>query len=118
MYGTIISARIKRARKLAGFSQKQLGIAAGMDEFVASARVNQYETGKHLPDYYTVVKIANALGLPPAYFYTDDDVLADIIIYYGHLGATERRKLLSLIQSFIRYHRQGMESDCKVALPE
>lgn len=41
-------------RKAEGQSQKQLGILAGMDEFAASARMNQYEKGVHAPDFKTV----------------------------------------------------------------
>ena len=37
---TIFSRRLKEARLAAGFSQKNLGIAAGIDEFVASTRIN------------------------------------------------------------------------------
>jgi transcriptional regulator with XRE-family HTH domain len=46
-----VSKRRKDARIAAGLSLKSLGIAAGIDEFSASARMNQYETGKHTPDY-------------------------------------------------------------------
>ncbi|EDH9073974.1 transcriptional regulator, partial [Salmonella enterica subsp. enterica serovar Agbeni] len=34
----IFCKRLKEARLAAGFSQKKLGIAAGIDEFVASTR--------------------------------------------------------------------------------
>ncbi|KTC81709.1 helix-turn-helix domain-containing protein [Legionella brunensis] len=42
--------RVKEARLATKFSQKELGIAAGIDQFSASPRINQYETGKHTPD--------------------------------------------------------------------
>lgn len=64
-----ISKRLKEARLAAGMSQKQLGIASGIDEFVASARMNQYETGKHTPEYSVLATIAKVLDLPAAYFY-------------------------------------------------
>jgi transcriptional regulator with XRE-family HTH domain len=38
--------RLKEARAALGLSQKQLGVEAGLDEFVASARINRYELGK------------------------------------------------------------------------
>ena len=60
--------RLKEARKKAGISQKNLGIAAGIDEFSASARMNQYETGKHTPDFLTLSKIAKVLKTPVAFF--------------------------------------------------
>jgi transcriptional regulator with XRE-family HTH domain len=71
--------RLKEARISAGISQKQLGIAAGVDEFSASPRINQYETGKHTPDFSTLKRIAMVLSVPTAYFYAEEDELAEII---------------------------------------
>lgn len=93
-----IPKRLKEARIAAGLSQKRLGIAAGIDEFVASARVNQYETGKHTPDYSILGKLAKVLGYPIAYFYSNDDILAEIIYYYGKLDGTNKRKLINYIK--------------------
>ncbi len=41
--------RLKEARKAMGLSQEKLGIKAGIDEFSASARMNQYEKGSTYP---------------------------------------------------------------------
>ena len=46
-------ARLKQARLAMCLSQKQLGVQAGIDEFVASTRINRYELGIHKPDYLT-----------------------------------------------------------------
>ena len=82
---TPIPRRLKEAREAAGLSQKQLGIKAGIDEFSASARMNQYETGKHTPDFFTLQRIGKFLKVPTAYFYTTEDKLAKVIkIYYQH----------------------------------
>ena len=48
-----IAHRLSFARKAKDISQKQLGIMAGIDEFSASPRINQYERGKHVPDFAT-----------------------------------------------------------------
>ena len=37
--------RLKEIRVEQGLSQKQLGIQAGLDQFVASTRINRYELG-------------------------------------------------------------------------
>lgn len=95
-----ISKRLKQARLQAGISQKQLGIKSGIDEFVASARMNQYETGKHTPEFSVLATIAKALNLPAAYFYTNDDVLAEIISTYSELDASQRKKFLKIMQGF------------------
>lgn len=93
-----IIKRLKEARLAVAMSQKQLGIAAGIDEFVASARMNQYETGKHTPSFSMLEKIAKILNVPTAYFYTNDDLLADLIASYEKLSAKERRSVFKYIK--------------------
>lgn len=93
-----ISKRLKEARQEAKLSQKQLGIASGIDEFVASARMNQYETGKHVPDFTVIQNIAKVLKVPPSFFYTVEDDLADIIKLYGRISKKEQTKLLTLLK--------------------
>ena len=65
-----------------------------MDEFSASARMNQYEVGKRTPDYSTLKRIAKVLGYPPAYFYTEDDLVAEIISCASKLNKEDKRVLL------------------------
>lgn len=77
----IFIKRFKEARKAKKFTQENLGIAIGLDEFVASSRINRYEKGVHLPDLSTLNNIAKALEVPPAYFFADDD-LAQLILAY------------------------------------
>ena len=74
--------RLKEARKAAKYTQEQLGIEAGIDEGSASARMNQYEKGIHAPDFTMVKSIANVLSMPTAYFYCEEDELAQIIRNY------------------------------------
>ena len=74
-----VSKRLREARMDADLSQKSLGIKAGIDQFSASARMNQYEVDKHVPDFGTVKHIAKVLKLPTAYFYCEDDKLAEKI---------------------------------------
>lgn len=71
--------RFKQARKAKKLTQEKLGIAIGLDEFVASSRINRYEKGVHLPDLTTLNNIAIALDVPPAYFFADEE-LAQIIL--------------------------------------
>ena len=81
-------ARLKQARLAAGLSQKMLGIEAGIDPFVASARINRYELGKHKTDLLTVRKLAEVLKVPMAFFYSDtDDDIAELLL--GHARASE-----------------------------
>ncbi len=87
--------RLKEARIAAKISQRQLGIVSGIDEFSASPRINQYETGKHTPDFLTLKRIADVLSVPTAYFYAEDDNLATIIKSFHHLEPSAQIALLS-----------------------
>ena len=42
--------------------------------------MNHYETGRHTPEFEVIKKIAEVLDLPVAYFYCEEDWLADEII--------------------------------------
>jgi transcriptional regulator with XRE-family HTH domain len=90
-----VAKRLKEARLAAGLSQKSLGIAAGIDEFSASARMNQYETGKHVPDYLTLALIAKVLKLPVAYFYADNQELASFIKLFNSLSKNEKETIFN-----------------------
>ena len=63
-------------------SQEKLGVAAGIDEFTASARINQYERGKHVPDIQTLKRLAEVLEVPLPYFYAEEDALATLILEF------------------------------------
>jgi transcriptional regulator with XRE-family HTH domain len=75
----VFSRRLREAREAHNVSQRTLGIEAGLDEFVASTRVNRYETGVHQPDLQTMQRLAEVLNMPLAYFYAEDDELAQLI---------------------------------------
>lgn len=69
--------RLKEARLRKGISQQKLGVLAGIDEATASARMNQYERGIHVPDFELVCRLAEVLSVPSCYFYTVEDELAE-----------------------------------------
>lgn len=78
----VFARRMKEARLRLGISQTNLGIAAKIDEFSSSARINQYEKGKHYPDYSTAERIAAVLKVPTPYLFARDDDLAEWILKY------------------------------------
>jgi transcriptional regulator with XRE-family HTH domain len=93
-----LAKRLKEARLRAGISQKRLGILAGIDEFVASARINQYETGKHAPELETAERLAKVLDVPTPYLYSASDELAHWILAYRLAPRAERRDLISRVK--------------------
>ena len=94
---SVTAKRLREARLAAKMSQKQLGIRAGIDEFSASARINQYERGKHMPDYSTVERLAKVLATPTPFFYTRDDESAELILCFGRLSTQGRKRILKLL---------------------
>ena len=92
---TLFGRRLRQARLDKGLSQKQLGISAGIDEFAASARVNQYERGTHSPTFDTAKRLANALNVPTAFFYAEDDRLAELIQVFVRLSVKRQSQLLA-----------------------
>lgn len=91
--------RLKEARKRAGISQKELGIALGMDASSASSRMNHYEKGRHMPDIQTIRQMADELGVPMAYFFCDSDEFTEIVRLIDAMSDQEIQVLLDDIKS-------------------
>ncbi|GGK03095.1 helix-turn-helix domain-containing protein [Luteimonas terricola] len=75
----VYSRRLREAREAYDISQRNLGIKVGLDEFVASTRINRYENAVHQPALRIQQQLAAALDMPLAYFYAEDDELARLI---------------------------------------
>ena len=93
----VLQRRLKEARLATGLSQKQLGVEAGLDEFVASTRVNRYEVGVHVPDYPLVVRLAQVLRVPVAYLYCDSEEMAWLLLAFYAAGKTARRHAIEIL---------------------
>ena len=86
--------RLREIRAESGISQKALGIAAGLDQFVASTRINRYEVGVHKADFLIALRLGEVLNVPAAYFYAEDDQLAELIIRFHRSGTREKAAIL------------------------
>ncbi|CAG4913357.1 helix-turn-helix domain-containing protein [Paraburkholderia gardini] len=89
----VFARRLKQARLRSGLTQEQLGIHAGIDEFSASARINQYERGKHLPHLLVGQRLAKALHVPTSFLYEEDDLLAALLVTAARF-TREKKKIL------------------------
>lgn len=85
-----------RAKGRGGYSQEQLGIDAGLDEASASARMNQYEQGRHLPNLQQAKRFADALDIPLAFLFCPENDLAELLLLADLLGPAQRRILIDL----------------------
>ena len=97
----MLAHRLKQARLRAGLSQEKLGKLAGIDPMSASARMNQYERGKHSPDYQLMCRVAEILNMPVSWFYTEDEDLARLQEIVFHLDVEVRSPLLVHAESLL-----------------
>lgn len=95
---SVFGKRLKEARTRAGLSQERLGVMADIDEMSSSARMNQYERGKHEPDFSTVERIAKALNVPESYFYSKDDEAAWLLVEFHRMTPANRHKLIEVVR--------------------
>ena len=61
--------------------------------------MNQYERGKHMPDFNTVENLCAVLDVPPAYLYCGDDDLASVIAAYPRLTSDDKKRVLEVVKS-------------------
>jgi transcriptional regulator with XRE-family HTH domain len=90
---SLFGQRLRAAREAANVPQDKLGVAIGLDEGCSSARISRYETGMHQPPFETAELLAEALGVPTAFFYCRSDLLAEIIVLAASFNNDELRKL-------------------------
>lgn len=88
-----IQKRLNEAIERVGISQRNLGVRCGIDPSVASSRVNHYCTGRHVPNFSVLARMAVVLKVPVAYFYTPDDDMARLLVSYYLLPARARKEL-------------------------
>lgn len=93
----VFAERLAQARARAGLTQAELGLRAGLDPAVASPRINQYERGKHEPQLKTAKRLADVLGIPPAFLYTEDDLLAELLLRWNDLSLRQKKELLKQV---------------------
>jgi len=96
-YESCFPQRLKAARKKKAISQTELGRRMGLESTSASARMNQYESGKHQPDFNMAKKIAEQLDVPVAYLYCDSDEMAELILKFSKLTQEQREQVLAYV---------------------
>ncbi len=87
---TVVGRRIRQLREELGWSQEKVGVAIGIDESSARARISRYELGVHEPPLPTVRLIAEALGVPLIYLYCEDDAIAELLLRLYRLDPKTR----------------------------
>jgi transcriptional regulator with XRE-family HTH domain len=90
----VFSVRLKQARERLALTQEELATRAGIDEFSASARISQYETGKHVPRYEIACRLADVLDVPAAFLYAREEAVAQLLLHWQAASAASRQQLL------------------------
>jgi transcriptional regulator with XRE-family HTH domain len=93
----VFGIRLRQARERTGISQEALATAAGIDEFSASARLSQYETGKHVPRYEIACRLADVLKVSVAFLYAKDDATAEMLLLWEDASTAARQKAVSAL---------------------
>jgi transcriptional regulator with XRE-family HTH domain len=86
----ITGRRIRALREELAWSQEKLGVAIGIDESSARARISRYELGVHEPPLPTIRLIADALYVPLSYLYCEDDRVARLLLAIHRLDPGQR----------------------------
>ncbi len=82
-------------------SLRLLGSITTSAEMSASARMNQYERGKHAPDWLTVQRLAAVLQVPVAWFYAEDDATAELLLAFHALPLEAREEAVEALKKKI-----------------
>jgi transcriptional regulator with XRE-family HTH domain len=96
---SLFGRRLRSARRHEDIPQDKLGVQIGLDEHTASARISRYETGVHEPPFEIALKLAKVLRVPAAYFYCEEDDLAELVLAWGRLSKSDRKHLRKLLET-------------------
>lgn len=86
----VVGRRIRARREALQWSQEKVGVLIGIDESSSRARISRYELGTHEPPVKTARQIAEALGVPLAYLYCEDDEVAELLLALRRLNTSVR----------------------------
>lgn len=87
---TVFGRRLRARREALGWSQERVGVLIGIDESSSRARISRYELGVHEPAVPTAKLIADALKVPLAHLYCEDDGIAALLLALHQISPTER----------------------------
>lgn len=75
----------------------------GLDEENSAApRISRYERGDRMPDLESMEKLAEALGLPVAYFHATNDLVAETLLVMSRLDPEQQRELLAKVRQYAK----------------
>ncbi len=94
---SVVGRRMRSRREQLGWTQEKVGVLIGIDESASRARISRYELGTHEPPVKTARLIAQALGVPLAYLFCDDDAVAELLLSLHRLDGAEARRIIAQV---------------------
>lgn len=91
----VVGRRMRSRREELGWSQEKVGVLIGIDESSSRARISRYEVGTHEPPVETARLIANALGVPLAYLYCDEEDVAMLLKELAAQSVSQQKTTVS-----------------------
>ncbi|HCG4826483.1 TPA: helix-turn-helix transcriptional regulator [Salmonella enterica subsp. enterica serovar Typhi str. AG3] len=76
----MVPKRLKEARESAGLSQEKLAQLVDLESVNSRSKISNYEAGRFAPSFEFVCRVADVLGYPEYYFYTVNDVTAQMLL--------------------------------------
>lgn len=99
---SIVGRRLRERREALGLAQEKVGVAIGLDESSARARISRYELGVHEPPHETVKLLAGALRVPVTYMYCDDEAIARLLLILDDLPVKARGTVIAGLMAEIQ----------------
>lgn len=91
---SIVGRRLRERREALGLAQEKIGVAIGLDESSARARISRYELGIHEPPHATVKLLARVLDVPPQYMYCEEQDIADLLLALHQTSSKVRKQII------------------------
>lgn len=105
----LIGSKIKEARKECGMSQSQLAKQMG----VTPQMVSKWETGKSIPKYETISKLAECFHTDVAHIIGFNDVFpdAEIIQHYNALNPTGKAEAVKRVEELTHIEKYVIKEE-------
>jgi transcriptional regulator with XRE-family HTH domain len=98
---SIVGRRMRERREALGLAQEKVGVAIGLDESSARARISRYELGVHEPPFATVKLLANVLEAPPPYMYCEEQDIAELLLALHKIPSKLREQKVGALMAQI-----------------
>lgn len=105
---SIVGRRLRERREALGLAQEKVGVAIGLDESSARARISRYELGVHEPPYETVKLLAEVLQASAPYFYCEQDDIAKLLLAISSIPKNRRGEIVNAITDSIIFAQQKL----------